>query len=80
LERIRRCRGKRLKKRKKIAALIIEDRRYASLPVLGVRSDHENMDMGVDMNIHMEDHEAGTSTTDTSAVENELESPFHTCI
>ena len=28
------------------------------------------------MNMHMEDHEAGTSTTDTSAIENELEAPF----
>jgi hypothetical protein len=40
-------------------------------------SDHENMDMGEEMSMNMEDHEAGTSTTttsDTDATENELDS------
>ena len=40
---------------------------------LGATPDHENMDMGADMN--MEDHEASTSTTsDADTMENELES------
>ena len=43
---------------------------------LGASSDHENMDMGADMNMNMEDHEAGTSTitSDTDATENVLDS------
>ena len=45
--------------------------------VLGASSDHENMDMGADMHMNMENHEVGTSTTtsDADTIENELESP-----
>ena len=44
---------------------------------LGASSDHENMDMGTNMNMHEEDHEASTATTsaNTTAIEGELESP-----
>jgi len=42
---------------------------------LGASSDHENMDMGAEMNMNMEDHEeAGTSTITSDATENELDS------
>lgn len=42
--------------------------------------NHENMDMGADMNMYIEDHEADPPTTaDTSAKENQLVS-FHTSI
>ena len=41
---------------------------------LGESSDHENMDMGAEMNMNMEDHEeAGTSTITSDATENESE-------
>jgi copper transport protein len=45
---------------------------------LGTSSDHESMNMGADMNMHVEDHEASTATTtsaNTNATEGELESP-----
>jgi copper transport protein len=43
---------------------------------IGASSDHENMDMGSDMNMRMENHEAAPSTrSDTDIIENELESP-----
>jgi copper transport protein len=44
---------------------------------LGTSSDHESMNMGADMNMHVEDHEASTATTsaNTNATEDELESP-----
>jgi copper transport protein len=46
-------------------------------------SSHENMDMSTDMNMHMEDHQAGTTTTttttnnsvNTDAMVDEVESP-----
>jgi copper transport protein len=42
---------------------------------LGTSSDHENMDMSADMNMNMENHDAGTSaTSDADTIENELES------
>jgi putative copper export protein/methionine-rich copper-binding protein CopC len=43
---------------------------------LGAGSSHDNtMDMSADMNTHMEDHETGTSSTNSNAPEDELESP-----
>jgi hypothetical protein len=44
---------------------------------LGASSDHENMDMGTNMNMHEENHEASTATTsaNSTATEDELESP-----
>ena len=43
---------------------------------IGASSDHENMDMGSDMNMQMENHETAPSTrSDTDIIENELESP-----
>ncbi len=42
---------------------------------LGASSNHENMDMSADMNMHMEDHEAGTISANTEAIEDGLESP-----
>ncbi|HZB81207.1 MAG TPA: CopD family protein, partial [Nitrososphaera sp.] len=45
---------------------------------LETSSDHESMNMGADMNMHVEDHEASTATTtsaNTNATEGELESP-----
>jgi copper transport protein len=41
-------------------------------------SDHENMEVGAEMNMNMENHEAGTSTATTSdanSTQNELDSP-----
>jgi putative copper export protein len=44
---------------------------------LGASSSHDNnsMDMGADMNVQMQDHEAGTTSTKTNAQEVQLESP-----
>jgi copper transport protein len=44
---------------------------------LGTSSDHESMNMGTDMNMHIEDHEASTATmtsANTNATEDEFES------
>ena len=50
------------------------DLNYSFEAALGAGSEHENMDMGANMN--MENNETGTSTTpNTSSLENELESP-----
>ena len=50
------------------------DLNYSFEAALGTGSEHENMDMGANMN--MENNETGTSTTpNTSSLENELESP-----
>ena len=43
---------------------------------LGASSSHDNsMDMSADMNMQMQDHEAGTISTKTNAQEDQLESP-----